>query len=778
MFANYLKHLSWLLLLFLSLSACQTKETKLLPINVIPKPESIIQQPGAFTINNKTVVCILPEDAQAEDMLNVFLNKLRVASGYSLVQKKEEIGNNAIVFKIQEGDFASEEAYLLTVTNDRILVKARSVRGLFNSTQTLRQLLPGQLELNKVSQAQWTVPCVEIKDSPRFSWRGMHLDVSRHFFSVDYIKRFLDYMTLYKMNTFHWHLTDDQGWRIEIKKYPELTQKGAYRTFNNHDKECIRRSKDNPAMAIPEELITEKGGQKIYGGYYTQEEIKEIIAYAAARNITIIPEIDMPGHFKAAIDNYPEVSCFGKAGWGQTFSAPLCAGNEATYTLVEDILAEVAELFPSEYIHIGADEVEKTNWKKCSKCQSRIQSEKLHDEHELQSYFVKRIEKFLNNKGKRMIGWDEILEGGMSPTATMMYWRGWVPEAPVMAAKQGNDVIMSPTSHCYFDYGQNSGTLENVYDFEPVPVGLSEEEQKHIIGGQGNVWTEYIPSEEQVDFMSMPRMIALAEVLWSAKDQKDWEDFFQRIGNHFNRLDVMKVNYRFPDIGGVYDQHVFVDKAKVEFTSQVKDAEIRYTTDGRRPTRESTLYSGPIEISENIVLKARPFSKSGNGGDVIEATFTKTTYAKGIELSTDAKPGLKCDYYEGKRWKGVADIGTVDTKKKSVITSAFELPEVAVQKGTSYALTYNGYFYAEKDEVYTFSLLCDDAGVLKVAGSIVVDNDGMHAPLKKIGQVALAKGWHPIELKYVEGGGGGTLRLTSADVDGAFKPIANDLLKH
>ncbi|MCT4586993.1 MAG: family 20 glycosylhydrolase [Carboxylicivirga sp.] len=762
------------MLLLLSLSACQVKETKLQPVNIIPQPNELTQQAGEFIINAETVVCLLSET----DAADVLLDNLRLASGYPLKVVNEEIAKNAIVFKIEAGGFNNDEAYSLSVTKEKVLVKAKSAKGIFIATQTLRQLLPVNLEEAKLSEVKWSVPCVEIKDAPRFAWRGMHMDVSRHFFSVDYIKRFLDYMALYKMNTFHWHLTDDQGWRIEIKKYPELTQNGAFRTFNNHDKVCIERSKDNPAMAIPEKYMSEKDGEKVYGGYYTQEEIKEVIAYAAKRNITIVPEIDMPGHFKAAIDNYPEVSCFGKAGWGQTFSAPLCAGNEATYQLVEDILTEVAELFPSEYIHIGADEVEKTNWKKCPKCQKRIKKEKLHDEHELQSYFVHRIEKFLNGKGKRMIGWDEILEGGMSPTATMMFWRGWVPDAPVKAAKQGNDVIMSPTSHCYFDYGQNSGTLENVYGFEPVPEGLSAEEQKRIIGGQGNIWTEYIPSEAQVDFMSMPRMIALAEVLWTPADQKDWQDFFQRIGNHFNRLDVMKVNYRFPDIGGVYDQHVFVDKAKVEFTSQVKDAEIRYTTDGTRPTNESNLYSGPIEISENITLKARPFSKLGNGGDVIEATFTKTTYAKGIELPADAKPGLACDYYEGKRWKGVADIGVVDTKKKSVVTKAFELPEVAVKKGTSYALTYNGYFYADKDDVYTFSLLCDDAGVLKIADLIVVDNDGMHAPLKKIGQVALAKGWHPIELKYVEGGGGGTLKLTSADADGQFKPIVSELLKH
>lgn len=771
------KKVFWLLCLAVIISACQSGETAQKSINLIPQPVSLVQHPGQFEMNKNTSVYINANDAEAKEVVDLFVTQLRAVTGYSISHQHDNATSNVLVFNIEANATDNNEAYNITVDDNKVEVTAASVAGLFYATQTLRQLLPATFELQQSSTTQWAIPCVEINDAPRFQWRGMHLDVSRHFFSVDYIKRFLDYMALYKMNTFHWHLTDDQGWRIEIKKYPELTSNGAFRTFNNHDKECIRRSKDNPDMAIPEAYINEKDGEKIYGGYYTQEQIKDIIAYAERRNITIIPEIDMPGHFKAAIDNYPDVSCFGKAGWGQTFSAPLCAGNEVTYQLVEDILSEVVDLFPASYIHIGADEVEKTNWKKCKKCQAKIKKEKLHDEHELQSYFVKRIERFLNGKGKKMIGWDEILEGGMSETATMMYWRGWVPEAPVKAAKQGSDVIMSPTSHCYFDYTQNSGTLEHVYDFEPVPESLTADEAKHILGGQGNIWAEYIPSEERVDYMSVPRMIALAEVLWTPKQEKNWEGFFNRIGHHFERLDVMGVNYRMPDIGGLYDYHVFVDESSVAFTSQLKNTEIRYTLDGSIPNRESKLYTEPFTITENTSVKARPFSKSGNGGDVIETEFVKSSYHGATELN-NAKPGLQCQYYEGRKWKGVADIGKTDTKKGTFVTEAFELPQKAEERGTSFALVYDGYFYAEKDDVYTFSFLCDDAGVLTIAGQLVIDNDGMHAPLKKTGQVALAQGWHPIKLEYVEGGGGGTLVLKQKADDGMFKSIRAEQLKH
>jgi len=767
--------------IFLSLSllfsVCVVEDTTYYPVNLIPAPVEMEHKAGAFHINEQTTIFVNSEEQDAQGVAELMAEQLRKATGFPILVAQQKSGANCITLQINKLFSENPEAYTLEVTADNVLLQASSAKGLFIGSQTIRQLLPKEVELTNVSEVNWLMPNVSIQDEPRFTWRGMHLDVSRHFFSKEYIKRFLDYMALYKMNTFHWHLTDDQGWRIEIKQYPELTTNGAFRTENRHDRICNEQAEENPDMVITPELFKEVDGQKVYGGYYTQEDIREIISYAQARNITIIPEIDMPGHFKAAIDNYPEVSCFGKAGWGQQFSSPLCVGNEQTYQLVENILSEVIDLFPAPYIHIGADEVEKSNWEKCKKCQARIKSEKLADEHALQSYFVHRIERFINSKGKKMIGWDEILEGGMSKSATMMFWRGWKPDAPQQAATQGNDVIMSPTTHCYFDYKQNGGTLEHVYGFEPVPDGLTTEQASHILGGQGNIWTEYIPSEARADYMSMPRLVALSEVLWTPQANKEWHGFFVRMGAHFDRLDVMGVNYRIPDIGGLYDTHAFLLADTVAFTSQMSNQEIRFTTDGSIPDRESELYTLPIVVTEAITLQARPFNKKGVGGDVLKAQFKKQNYIEAIQ-SPSVQPGLSCSYYEGQGWKDVSDIGKLDVKKGTYIMSSFDLPEAAQKRRTSFALVYKGYIQVDKDGIYTFSLLCDDAGVLEIASQVVVDNDGMHAPVKKTGQIALTKGLHPINLQYVEGRGGGILKLTTLNADGLFEPVAADHLFH
>jgi hexosaminidase len=768
-----LKNLLILFLLIGTLISCSDTATPE-KVALIPLPSELSVGVGSFEMNSKTVIVASGEAVNTATYLQQFLKK---ATGFNLdiVANKSE---NSISLSL-DGENLNSEGYSVVVEKDIVSIKASANPGLFYGVQTLRQLLPTEIESGKVVEnIKWRIPCVTIDDKPRFKYRGMMLDVARHFFSTDYIKRYLDYMALYKMNTFHMHLTDDQGWRIEIKKYPKLTQKGAFRTKNSQDKECDLRAKENPDMVITPEFFKVVDGENVYGGFYTQEEIKEIIEYAKVRNITIIPEIDMPGHFMSAIENYPEVSCFGKADWGQSFSTPLCAGNEKTYEMVENILAEVVDLFPSSYVHIGADEVEKINWEKCPKCQAKIKKEKLANEHELHSYFVHRIEDFLKSKGKKMIGWDEILEGGMSKTATMMYWRGWEPDAPLKAAKQGNDVIMSPSTHYYFHEEQDGGSLMRVYGFEPVPEGLTAEEAKHILGGQGCIWTEYIPSEARVDYMAVPRMIALAETLWSPKKQKDWKTFVQRIGLHFDRLDVMKVNYRLPDMGGLFEDNVFVTKANVAFTSQLSNPEIYYTTDGTVPDKESKLYTGPFEITNNITLKVRQFGKGSARGDILEARFVEGTYANAMELE-NVKRGLKCDYYEGKNWRtGVVDIGKSDIWKGSFETNSFEWPEVAVKRHASFALVYNGYIHVEKDDIYTFSLLCDDAGVLKIADKVVVDNDGKHGPIKKTAQVALRKGWHKIELKYIEAGGGGVLGLTMLDNSGQFSEISGEQLAH
>jgi hexosaminidase len=368
---------------------------------------------------------------------------------------------------------------------------------------------------------------VSITDKPRFKWRGLMLDPCRHFWDINFVKKYIDLMALHKMNFFHWHLTEDQGWRIEIKKYPKLTEIAAWR---NED------------------------GKK-YGGFYSQEQIREIVEYAKERFITVLPEIEMPGHSVAAIAAYPELSCFDEPveipkTWG-VFENVYCAGKENTFKFLENVLTEVFDLFPGEYIHVGGDECPKANWKKCPKCQERIKNENLNNEDELQSYFIKRIEKFVNKNGKRLVGWDEILEGGLAPNATVMSWRG--TEGGIAAAKQGHDVVMSPVAHCYLDFPQKekekidiggcTTTTEKAYEFEPIPGELSDEEAKHILGGQGNLWTEHIPTVERAEEMVYPRASALAEKLWSQKGNTDFDDFKERLNKHLKRLEILDVNY-------------------------------------------------------------------------------------------------------------------------------------------------------------------------------------------------------------------------------------------
>ena len=424
-------------------------------IDIIPYPASLIQYEGYFTINESTKIIF---DESTESVVNYLRDILQPSTGYefNLEQLNDEQEDNAIVLKLSNSNpELGSEGYVFESTEKNLVIEANELNGLFYGIQTLRQLLPVEIESkNKVQSVDWKIPCVEIKDKPQFVWRGLNLDCCRHFMSKDFVKRYIDLLAYHKMNVLHWHLTEDQAWRIEIKKYPELTNKGAWRKYDDGS---------------------------VYGGYYSQEDIKEVVKYAASRFVTVVPEIEMPGHSTAAISCYPEISCTGgpfNVGtlWGIYYDV-YCAGNEKTFQFLEDVISEVVELFPGKYIHIGGDEVPKERWENCPKCHARIKSENLKDEHELQSYFVKRMEKFINSKGKQIIGWDEILEGGLAPEATVQSWRGL--KGAIDAAKQGHDVIVSPTTNCYFDYPVDVTDLQKVYLFDPVPQELTVEERKH-----------------------------------------------------------------------------------------------------------------------------------------------------------------------------------------------------------------------------------------------------------------------------------------------------------
>ena len=509
---------------------------------IIPQPEYLSAEQGRFLINSTTKI-VAEENLQNE--ASYLLGLLNGVQGLDvdIVTEAGEKGNIRLQL---DPSIENDEGYALSVSFERILISGKTAQGIFYGIQSLRQLMPINIESNKNEFQELTIPAVEIKDSPRFAYRGMHLDVGRHFFSVSDVKKYIDLIAMHKMNTFHWHLTEDQGWRIEIKKYPRLTEIGAYRKGTAIG---LAGTRNAPYTydAIP------------YGGFYTQEEIKEVVAYAGKQHITVIPEIELPGHSSAALAAYPE---FGNTKgpyevakrWG--IFKEIYAPTEETFTFLEDILSEVMDLFPSKYIHIGGDEALKDEWEESAYAQEVIQREGLKDEHELQSYFIARIEKFLNANGRDIIGWDEILEGGLAPNATVMSWRGI--DGGIAAAKQGHSVIMTPGTHCYFDYYQEAEdkrieepitgsvrftTVEKVYNYEPIPEGLTNEEATYILGAQGNVWTEYMPTYDIVEYKVLPRMTALSEVVWSSKESRNWEGFHSRLQNMVRRYDALGYNY-------------------------------------------------------------------------------------------------------------------------------------------------------------------------------------------------------------------------------------------
>ncbi|MCY1722174.1 beta-N-acetylhexosaminidase [Prolixibacteraceae bacterium Z1-6] len=503
-------------------------------ISIIPKPAEMVVKTGNFELNNN---CVLSIDSENEDIARIadfFKEYLKEVYGLTI---SDEGSGNKISFKIVSRLNLGKEGYLLKVDKNSIVITASEPNGLFYGMQSVKQLLPVESTNNSLA-----IPCVDIKDQPRFAWRGNMLDVGRHFFPVSFIKKYIDILSMYKINTFHWHLTEDQGWRIEIKKYPLLTE--------------ISHWRDETMLG---HYGSGKGMDGIgYGGFYTQDQCREIVRYAAERYITVVPEIEMPGHSVAALAAYPNLGCTGgpykvQGIWG-VHNDVYCAGKEETFEFLQNILDEVIEIFPSEFIHIGGDECPKDAWKECAACQKRIKGNELKDEHELQSWFITRMDKYLTSKGRKLIGWDEILEGGLAPEAAVMSWRG--TKGGIEAAKQKHHVVMSPNSHMYIDHYQSRDKdneplaiggflpVERVYSYEPVPEELSEEEAQYILGVQTNLWTEYIATTKKVEYMLLPRLQAEAEVAWTPKDLKEFSDFEKRLNVDYERLKKLEINFR------------------------------------------------------------------------------------------------------------------------------------------------------------------------------------------------------------------------------------------
>lgn len=740
-------------------------------IAILPTPVSLTEQSGSFVFKDGMKIGVSHQSLfPAIGYLQEILRNV-VSSSVEVTTDKDQVD---MYFQLKE-EGGKPGSYQLQSTPDFIRVEANDYSGIISAITTIRQLLPAEIEVQGKTQT-YSIPAVQIEDAPRFEWRGFMLDASRHFWNKEEVKHVLDLMALYKLNKFHWHLSDDQGWRIEIERYPLLTEKGAWRKFNTQDRTCMARAKeeDNTDFLIPEDKIRIVEGDTLYGGYYTHDDIKEIVAYATQRGIDVIPEIDMPGHFLAAIGQYPELACDGLIGWGQIFSSPICPGKDSTLEFCRNVFKEVFELFPYEYVHMGGDEVEKDNWKKCPLCQKRIRAEKLGSVEELQAWFVRDMEKFFLANGKKLIGWDEVVADGLSSDAAITWWRSWAKDALPIATAQKQKVIACPNEHFYFDYAQDQNSVKKILAFDPYADNrLSPEQKEYIWGIQANLWSEWIPTMRRIEYMIVPRMIALSEIAWAEPTAKPGlEEFYRQLVPQFKRMDVMGVNYRIPDLQGFYTVNAFIDEAVVNLTCPLPGTEIRYTTDGSMPTRESALYNGTLKVNETTDFTFRTFRTDGSPSDVTRTKYVKAPYAEAIPAPSSLQPGLKAVWHDF-RGNLCADIDAAPVKGEYVVESVSIPEEVKGDIG----LVLTGYLEVPTDGIYTFALLSDDGSTLALDGELLGDNGGAHSSVEIIVQKALKAGLHPIEVRYFDCNGG-VLQMELVNEKGEKEALPETWLKH
>ena len=751
-------------------------------ISVIPQPKELVEGQGSFTLTARTP--LLAQGDSALTIARFFADKLNASTGFNLrAIASKAPSRGAITLRIDPKLPLGAEGYTLSASSQGITVTGRTGQGLYYGMQTLLQLLPPTIESStKVSGVTWRIPAVSIKDEPTFEYRGALVDVCRHFLTVDEVKKHIDLLSMFKINRMHWHLTEDQGWRIEIKKYPRLTTVGSKRI---------------------------EGDGSVYGGFYTQEQVRDIVKYASDRFVTVIPEIELPGHAMGAIASYPELTCFPHRRvyevrnlWGVEQDV-YCPGKETTFKFIQDVLDEVLPLFPSEYVHIGGDECPKIRWKECPDCQRRIKEEGLKNEEELQSYTIRRAQKMLAKHGKKLIGWDEILEGGLAPSATVMSWRG--EDGGIKAANMGHDVIMTPGSGgLYIDHYQGDSkiepvaiccyaSLEKVYSYNPIPSAIAPDKRHHIKGAQANLWAEYLYTTDIMQYRAFPRVIALAEATWTPQDRKDYKSFERRLNGAYIRLDQHKVNYHIP----LPEQPLPGSKASaslnfVAFTDTTsltlqtsRPITIVYTTDGSEPTAESSRYIAPIKVSESQVVKVASVLPSGRLSCVRAITFDKQSYSPAVSLSSPT-PGLCTqtsigDYYRASELSAVTN---------SVEGVALTTQELRPDRVTNHmdeikrkAVIGEGYIKIPEDGCYVFSTNLDQ---MYLDGELFIDNtDEVPKFSRHDKSRALSAGWHKVKFIFIGAVRGGfPTYWDDAKVeyrnlkDGKFTEVTAEMLAH